>query len=57
MATKSKIIRIPGTLGYPFSTAVRVGDIWELSGQIGLDPKTSKLVPGGVGPELYGREE
>jgi reactive intermediate/imine deaminase len=39
------------SMGFPFSTAVRVGDIWELSGQIGLDPKTNKLVAGGVGPE------
>ena len=39
------------SMGYPFSTAVRVGDIWELSGQIGMDPKTNKLATGGVGPE------
>lgn len=45
------IQRIPGSLGLPFSTAVRVGHIWELSGQIGLDPATGRLVPGGVGPE------
>lgn len=51
MSQPPKIVRIPGTMGYPFSTAVRVGDIWELSGQIGLDPKTNKLAPGGVGPE------
>jgi reactive intermediate/imine deaminase len=36
---------------YPFSTAVRVGDVWELSGQIGWDSQSNALVPGGVGPE------
>lgn len=51
MSSNTKIVRMPSSLGYPFSTAVRVGDIWQLSGQIGLDPKTGKLVPGGVGPE------
>ena len=51
MTDKCKIERMPSSMGYPFSTAVRVGDIWELSGQIGLDPKTGKLAPGGVGPE------
>ena len=51
MAYKNKIERMPSSMGYPFSTAVRVGDIWELSGQIGMDPKTGKLAPGGVGPE------
>ncbi|MGI9592919.1 MAG: Rid family detoxifying hydrolase [Myxococcota bacterium] len=51
MSHRHKIVRIPSSLGLPFSTAVRVGDVWELSGQIGLDPKTGKLVSGGVGPE------
>jgi len=50
MSHKHKIVRIPSSLGLPFSTAVRVGDVWELSGQIGLDPK-GKLVSGGVAPE------
>jgi len=47
---KPTIERIPSTLGYPFSTAVRFGDVWELSGQVGLDA-AGTLVPGGVGPE------
>lgn len=51
MTKHSKITRMPSSMGFPFSTAVRVGDVWELSGQIGLDPKTNKLVPGGVGAE------
>jgi reactive intermediate/imine deaminase len=46
-----RIQRIPSSMPYPFSTAVRVGDVWELSGQIGWDSKTNALVPGGVGPE------
>lgn len=45
------IDRRPSTLGYPFSTAVRVGDVWELSGQIGLLPGSTTLAPGGVAAE------
>ncbi len=44
------IERIPSTLGYPFSTAVHFGGVWELAGQVGLDA-SGTLVPGGVGPE------
>ena len=35
---------------FPFSPAVRVGNMLYLSGQIGTD-STFKLVPGGIGPE------
>jgi reactive intermediate/imine deaminase len=35
----------------PFSEAVRVGNLLFLSGQIGLDPETGKLVAGGIQPE------
>ena len=35
----------------PFSEAVRVGDVFYLSGQIGVAPGTLKLVPGGVKEE------
>jgi 2-iminobutanoate/2-iminopropanoate deaminase len=35
----------------PFSKAVRVGDMIYLSGELGIDPATNELVPGGVGPE------
>lgn len=35
----------------PFSEAVRVGHMLYLSGQLGYDAKTSKLVEGGIGPE------
>lgn len=34
----------------PFSTAVRVGNMLYLSGQIGID-RTGKLVPGGIAAE------
>lgn len=35
----------------PFSEAVRVGHMLYLSGQLGYDAETSKLVEGGIGPE------
>ena len=35
----------------PFSEAVRTGDLLFLAGQVGVDPATGKLVPGGIGPE------
>jgi len=35
----------------PFSEAVRVGNMLYLSGQIGVDPKTNKLVSGGMEAE------
>lgn len=37
--------------GYPFSQAVRVDNLLFLSGQIGIDPATGKLAPGGIGAE------
>jgi len=33
---------------YPFSEAVRVGNMLYLSGQLGTDPATGELVPGGI---------
>ncbi|HVF34041.1 MAG TPA: Rid family hydrolase, partial [Candidatus Saccharimonadia bacterium] len=38
-------------MGFPFSQAVRAGDTLYLSGQIGIDPATGKLVAGGIEPE------
>ncbi|MGG6898649.1 RidA family protein [Rhizobium sp. BR 315] len=35
----------------PFSEAVRVGDTLYMSGQVGLEPSTQKLVPGGIEAE------
>jgi 2-iminobutanoate/2-iminopropanoate deaminase len=37
--------------GVPLSDAVRVGDTLYLSGQIGIQPGTLKLVPGGIREE------
>jgi len=37
--------------GYPFSQAVRAGDLIFLSGQIGVDWGTNKLVDGGIEAE------
>ena len=49
-AQETERIQLPGTLeGLPFSSAVRVGDLLFLSGQIGIDPQTGQLVPGGIG--------
>ena len=51
-AQDKEVIRLPGSLeGLPFSSAVRVGDIIYLSGQIGVQPGTTELVEGGIGPE------
>jgi len=43
-------IPVAGNSSLPFSSAVRVGDMLYLSGQIGTD-STGKLVAGGIGPE------
>lgn len=40
----------PGAIG-PYSQAVRAGHSVYLSGQIGLDPRTMTMVPGGVAAE------
>ena len=40
----------PGQAPLPFSSAVRVGDLLVLSGQIGTD-SSGRLVPGGIEPE------
>ena len=38
-------------MNLPFSDAVRVGSMLYLSGQIGIQPGTLKLVPGGIAAE------
>src|SRR5688572_31952103 len=38
-------------LGLPFSDAVRVGNLLVMSGQLGVDPATFKLVEGGIEAE------
>ena len=45
------IQRIAGTTKLPFATAVRVGSILYLSGQLGIDATTGRLVPGGIEAE------
>src|SRR5579872_3606798 len=42
---------LPAPNTYPFSGAVRVGDVLYLSGALGNDPATKKLVPGGIEAE------
>jgi reactive intermediate/imine deaminase len=50
---KVTFLTSPGAekLNLPFSEAVRVGDLLYLSGQLGTQPGTTTLVPGGIGPE------
>ena len=51
-AQQREVIQLPGSLeGLPFSSAVRVGEILYLSGQIGLLPGTRELAPGGIEAE------
>jgi 2-iminobutanoate/2-iminopropanoate deaminase len=44
-------IQPPGALDLPFSSAVRVGDVLYLSGQVGNRPGTTVLVEGGIAAE------
>ena len=47
--TSKKVIQLPGaSAGLPFSSAVRVGNVLYLSGQIGVLPGTRQLVDTGV---------
>lgn len=41
----------PSELPYPFSSAVRVGNVLYLSGEIGADESGKAVVPGGIEPE------
>ena len=40
----------PGAIG-PYNQAIQVDDTLYVSGNIGLDPSTGGLVPGGIGAE------
>jgi len=52
VAQEKEVIRVPGSLeGLPFSSAVRVGNMLYLSGQIGTLPGSRELAAGGIGPE------
>lgn len=42
--------RAPQAIG-PYSQAVRAGNLLFLSGQLGIDPATGQLVPGGIAAE------
>lgn len=47
-----QVIQLPGSLeGLPFSSAVRVSNLLFLSGQIGVQPGTRTLAPGGIEAE------
>ena len=51
MAQEKEVMQLPNApAGLPFSTAVRVGDILYLSGQIGTVPGAG-VVSGGIGVE------
>jgi reactive intermediate/imine deaminase len=51
-AQAKSVIRVPGSLeGLPFSSAVRVGDMLYLSGQIGVPSGGTAVVPGGIEAE------
>ena len=49
--TKVEYLKTPRPMPLPFSDAVRVGNILYLSGEIGVDYATMKLVPGGIQAE------
>ena len=49
--TEVEYLNPPGETPLPFSAAVRVNEMLYLSGEIGIDPKTGKLVPGGIEAE------
>jgi 2-iminobutanoate/2-iminopropanoate deaminase len=52
VAQEKQAIRMPGSFeGLPFSSAVRVGNMLYLSGQVGVDAETGNLVGGGIGAE------
>jgi reactive intermediate/imine deaminase len=52
VAQERQVIQLPGAPeGLPFSTAVRVGNLIFLSGQIGIVPGRRTVVPGGISAE------
>ncbi|MDH3497035.1 MAG: Rid family detoxifying hydrolase [Gemmatimonadota bacterium] len=51
-AQERVVVRVPGSLEeLPFSSAIRVGALLFLSGQIGTVPGSRDLVPGGIEAE------
>lgn len=52
-AQEKKVIQTPGSItGLPFSSAIRVGDVLYLSGQIGVVSGSRQPVPGGTAAEV-----
>jgi reactive intermediate/imine deaminase len=52
LSQEKETIVVPGSLeGLPFSSAVRVGNILYLSGQVGALPGTRELAAGGIAAE------
>lgn len=49
--TKIEYLKTPWPMALPFSDATRVGNILYLSGEIGVDYSTMKVVPGGIKAE------
>lgn len=49
--TKIEYLKTPRPMALPFSDATRVGNILYLSGEIGVDYNTMKVVPGGIQAE------
>ncbi len=49
--TDVEYLDVPAANTYPFSGAVRVGNMLYLSGALGNNPATMKLVPGGIEAE------
>jgi len=49
--TKVEYLKTPRPMALPFSDAARVGNILYLSGEIGVDYSTMKVVPGGIKAE------
>jgi reactive intermediate/imine deaminase len=46
---EKEVIQMPGaSLGLPFSSAMRVGNLLFLSGQVGVVPGSRELAPGGI---------
>ncbi|UCG87702.1 MAG: RidA family protein [Gemmatimonadota bacterium] len=51
-AQEKEVIKVPGSLeGLPFSSAVRVGNMLYLSGQVGALPGSRELAAGGIAAE------
>lgn len=53
LATELKFLNEPGSekTGLPFSKATQVGNLLFLSGELGIDPSTKRLVEGGIQAE------